>query len=230
MEDRYLEILEIVERELSDSAHDLEHIIRVYKMSLLLAERYPDIDIDVLKTAALLHDIARVIEDNDNTGVIDHAVLGAEMSEKILTKLGYDKDKIKKILHCIVAHRFRSDHRPHSREAQILFDADKLDVMGAVGLARSYMIAGKYGERIYSDVDLDEYVRNNLLDGVPTGRIKDISLHAPNIEFENKIKHIPGRLFTDEAKKIALERVAFMEQFYTQLKKGMCLAVSGKPQ
>lgn len=219
MEDKYLKIREIVERELSDSAHDLEHITRVYNMCLLLAERYSDIDKDVLKTSALLHDIARVIEDNDSTGVVDHAVLGAEMSERILTKLGYDEEKIKKIIHCIASHRFRSDHRPHSREAQILFDADKLDILGAVGLARSYMIAGKYGERIYSDVDLDEYVRDNLLDGVPTGRIKDISLHAPNIEFENKIKNIPGGLFTDEAKKIALERVAFMEQFYKQLKK-----------
>lgn len=85
MEEKYRKIKEIVEKELSCSAHNVEHIMRVYNLCLHLAENEPDIDIDILKTAVLLHDIGRVKEDNDDSGRIDHAILGAKMAENILS-------------------------------------------------------------------------------------------------------------------------------------------------
>jgi uncharacterized protein len=219
MEDKYRKIKDIVEKELSCSAHDMEHVMRVYNLCMHLAEGEKDIDLDVLKTAALLHDIARVKEDKDKTGKIDHAVLGAEIAEKILRELGYAEHKIEKVKHCILAHRFRSETKPKSKEAKILFDADKLDVLGAIGIARAFVIAGQYGERIYADVDIAKYVKENLVGGKPTGRIKDVSKHAPNIEFETKFKHIPGKLYTEKAKEIAKERMRFMEEFFLRLKR-----------
>jgi len=90
-----------VEKELSCSAHDMEHVVRVYNLCLHLAKDEPDIDLDILKTAALLHDIARVKEDQDNSGNIDHAILGAEMAEKILRGFGYPEERIKLVNHCI---------------------------------------------------------------------------------------------------------------------------------
>lgn len=82
MEEKYQKIREIVEKELKEAspAHDINHVMRVYNLCLHLAKYEPDIDLDVLKKAALLHGIARVKESQD----VDHAVLGAEMSEKIL--------------------------------------------------------------------------------------------------------------------------------------------------
>ena len=119
----------------------------------------------------------------------------------------------------IETHRFRSDEEPSSVEAKILFDADKLDMIGAVGIARSFMIADKWGQRMYSNVNLEDYVKSNLVGGDPKGRIIDITLHTPNIEFENKFVHIPGRFYTDEAKRIAEKRLEFMARFYRELEK-----------
>jgi len=217
MEEKYQKLKEIVEKELREAspAHDINHVIRVYNLCLHLAKYESDVDLDVLKTAALLHDVARVKEGRD----VDHAVLGAEMSEKILRELAYPKEKINLIKHCIIAHRFRSGNEPKTKEAKILSDADKLDVLGATGIARSFILAGEYGQKIYSDTPIDEYVKENLVGGKSDGRIKDPSKHAPNLEFETKFKYVPERLYTQKAKEIAKERLQFMKQFFERLKR-----------
>lgn len=219
MEEKYQKIKEAVEKELSCSAHDMDHVMRVYNLCLQLAEDEPNVDLDILKTAALLHDIARVKEDRDISGKIDHALLGAEMAGKILKDSGCSGEKIKQIKHCIITHRFRGENKPETKEAKILFDADKLDVTGAIGIARAFAIAGQYGEKIYSDVPVGEYVKENLVGGRENGRIKEITKHAPNLEFETKFKHINEKLYTQKAKEIAKQRLEFMEQFFSILKK-----------
>jgi uncharacterized protein len=219
MESKYQRIREIIEKEMSCPAHNIEHVIRVHNLCLHLAGSEPNINLGILRTAALLHDIARVREDQDDSGNTEHATLGAEMAGEILDKLGYSTESVESIKHCIAAHRFRSGDNPRTGEAKILFDADKLDIIGSVGVARSFMIAGQYGERLYSDVPIDEYIRENLVGGSPGGRIREISKHAPNLEFETKVKHIPDRLYTQEARRIALQRVEFMKQFFGRLER-----------
>ena len=218
MERKYEKIQKIVEKELSCSAHNMAHVMRVYNLCLLLAKNETNVNLDILKTAALLHDIAKVREDRDNSGNTDHAILGAEMAEKILKKIGYDNN-VEQVKHCISTHRFRSNNKPNTIEAKILFDADKLDVIGAIGIARSYIIAGQYGQSMYSNTPIDEYIQENLVEGKANGRIKDKSKHAPNIEFETKLKHIPKKLFTKKAKEIAKKRVECMKKYFKELKK-----------
>ncbi|HEX2954431.1 MAG TPA: HD domain-containing protein [Bacillota bacterium] len=208
----------IVEHELSCSAHNLDHIDRVLHLCEYLSKGEADIDTDILTAAALLHDIARVKEDTDPTGQTDHAVLGAEMAKAILTQLHVPDEKIASIAHCIQTHRYRTANPPLTKEAKILFDADKLDVLGAIGIARSYAITGEYGEAFYADIPLDDYIRENLTGGVPTGRVKDIAKHATNLEFELKLKHIPEKLHTEKAKALALRRVEFMRAYFEELK------------
>jgi uncharacterized protein len=208
-------IREIVAQELSCAAHNLDHVMRVYRLSLLLAESESDVDLDILIPAVLLHDIARVREDSDPTGTIDHAILGAEMATTILERLHYEAATIAKITHCIAAHRFRTHNQPESIEAKILFDADKLDVIGAVGIARSFMLSGEYHEPLYADVSLEEYQAENT---GSNGRIKDMAKHTSNLEYELKLKYIPDRLYTTQARKIAKERVEFMGEFFQRLK------------
>jgi len=217
MNEKYQKLLEIVKRELKGAspAHDISHVMKVYDLCLLLAKYEKNVDLDVLKTAALLHDIARVKESQN----IDHAVLGAEMSEKILRELGYPEEKIRHIKHCIIAHRFRGAVKPRTIEAKILSDADKLDVLGAIGIARSYILAGEYGQKIYVDTPIDKYIKENLVGGKHDGRIKDLSKHAPNIEFETKFKHIPKKLYTRKAKEIAKERLNSYVSFLKGLKR-----------
>lgn len=216
MEEKYQVIKKIVELELACSAHDLEHVYRVYNFCIFLAKFEDNVDLDVLKTAALLHDIAKVREDRDNSGQTDHATLGAEMAGDILKKINYEK--IDEVVHCIKTHRFKGQNRPESIEAKILFDSDKIDILGAIGIARSYMIAGQYKQTIFSNIPLEEYVKDNLVGGQIKGRIKEIAKHAPNLEFEIKIKNIPNTLFTEKGREIAKERIKFMQKFFNQLK------------
>lgn len=212
--EQYQILQEIVKKELSYAAHDLDHILRVYHLCMLLAEDQKDVNLEVLIPAALLHDIARRKEDEDVTGEIDHALAGAEMAGRILQNLGYEPSRIDAVRRCISAHRFRSGFTPETVEAKILFDADKLDVIGAVGIARSFMLAGEHGEKIYNEVPLDEYLHDNV---GPNGRIKDVSKHTANLEFELKLKRIPDRLYTEKAKEIAKKRIEYMENFFQTL-------------
>src|SRR4030042_3060121 len=117
-ERKFQKIKEVVEKELSCSAHNMDHVMRVYNLCLHLAEN-ENIDLDVLKAAALLHDIARIKEDDDSTGKTDHAILSAEMSISILKKLDFSSKKINHIKDCIVSHRYRSKNEPKTTEEKI---------------------------------------------------------------------------------------------------------------
>jgi uncharacterized protein len=215
---KYSKLLEIVEKELSgDSSHTVDHIQRVWRTAMQIASEEKDVDLDVLKPAILLHDIARIKEDTDKSGTTDHAILGAEMAGEILKQMQCPDETIRKIKHCIQTHRFRSEREPVSIEAKILYDADKVDSMGAIGVARFYMIAGRYGEQLYSFVPVAQYTAENIVGGKANGRIKELSKHSPNLEFE-KMKHIPQKLHTAKAREIAGERVKYMAEFFDRLR------------
>jgi len=209
---KYNNIWKAAKKELSDSAHGIDHTKRVYGLCQRLAPE--DVDTDVLLLSALLHDIARKEEDEDDTGRVDHAVLGAKKAEKILEEKGYEKQTIEPVKHCIRAHRFRSNEKPETIEAKILSDADKLDAVGAVGIARMFMLAGQFGERIYREVDKETYLEENLTDN---GRVMKLSEHSPNLEYELKLKDIPDRLYTERAKRIAEDRMKYMEDYFSRL-------------
>ena len=215
MDSKHKKIIEIVQEKLTCSAHNLDHVFRVYKLCLLLAKYEENVDLEVLIPAALLHDIARVEESEDKTGEIDHAVLGSEMAEGILRMLEYEEEKIEKIKHCIRAHRFRTGNEPNTLEAKILFDSDKLDVIGASGIARTFMLAGQFGQSLTIDQSLEDYLNKNT---VENGRIKDVSKHTPFIEYEIKFKKIPDKLYTKKAKEIGKKRLKFMEEYFNKLK------------
>lgn len=212
---KYEKIVEIVQDKLTCSAHNLDHVFRVYNLCLLIAKHEENVDLEVLIPSALLHDIARVEESKDKTGEIDHAILGSEIAEDILMKLKYEEEKIEKIKHCIISHRFRTGNEPNTIEAKILFDADKLDALGASGIARTFMLSGQFGQRLTIKGTIDDYLEYNT---VENGRLKDVSKHTPFIEYETKFKKIPNKLYTKQAKEIGEERLKFMEEYFNRLK------------
>ena len=121
MDEKFEKIKEIVEKELAFcSAHNFDHVMRVYHLALHLAEN-EDADLDVIKAAALLHDIGGKKEVDDPTGKTDHAIESSKMAEPILNNLGYSKDKIKHIQDCIISHRYRTENKPQTKEAKISF-------------------------------------------------------------------------------------------------------------
>lgn len=212
---KHKKIIQIVKDKLTCSAHNLDHVFRVYNLCLVLSKYEKDVDLEVLIPSALLHDIARVEESEDKTGKINHAVLGSKIAEGILENLEYEQEKIDKIKHCIITHRFRTGNEPKTIEAKILFDSDKLDVIGASGIARTFMLAGQFGQRLTVNEILDDYLSSNT---VENKRIKDVSKHTPFIEYEVKFKKIPDKLYTRKAKEIGKRRLEFMKEYFNRLK------------
>lgn len=188
-----------------DSCHEWEHIERVYALVLHLGKK-EKADLEILSLASILHDIARK-EENDSNGKIDHAELGAVLARGILEEYKLENEKIEKICHCIETHRYRNDKEPKTLEAKILYDADKLDSIGAIGLGRAFAFAGHIGAKVHNkDVDVTK---------VEPYSIDDTAFR----EYEVKLKYIKDKMFTLEGKRIAKERIAFMEEFFKRLNK-----------
>lgn len=210
--ERIEKIEKFIEKTMVCPGHNIDHVLRVYNLCLELAKG-EKIDHEVLRAATLLHDIGGARETADNTGKTDHAIESSKMAEPLLRELGFTEDKIKHIQDCIISHRYK----PKTLEAKLLFDADKLDALGAIGVARHFVWVGKNNAHIYKKVrDIDAYLKNNFSKRV-NGRIKDKSKHSPQIEYEIKIKHISKKLNTAKAKKIAKERLRFFKEFLDRL-------------
>ena len=216
---RIKKIKEIVEKELSAcSAHDIDHSMRVYSLAMAIANDEQNVNLEVLQAAALLHDIGGEKESKDPTGQTDHALVSVEMAKPILENLGFSPEKIKHIQECILSHRYRSENKPKTIEAKILFDADKLETVGATGIARLFAWIGKHKAKIYKKVDINEYIKENL-GGKINGRIQDKSKHSVQIQYETKDKFLADKLYTKKAKEIGYERLVYHKDFLDRLEK-----------
>lgn len=133
---------------MNDSAHDKEHVYRVLYYALEIAKQEPDVDYEILITSCLLHDIGRK-EQFENPGLC-HARVGGDKAYAFLVGAGWTQERALRVKQAVAAHRYRSDNPPESIEAKILFDADKLDVTGAVGIARTLLYKGKMGQPLYT--------------------------------------------------------------------------------
>jgi len=189
--------------------HDWMHVERVIQNALHIA-KVEGADMEIVELSAILHDIAREKDAADTeTGDICHAVEGAKMAEEILKRYNYSEDKIKKICHCVRTHRFRDEEKPETLEAKVLYDADKLDVIGAIGVARAYSFAGEHNQRLYSDFTIKPEIE----------KVVYHSTHTPVKEFQVKLSKIKDKLLTGEGRRMAQERHSFMVNFYSELEK-----------
>lgn len=223
MIEKFKKIKEIVEKELNqekDSAHDIDHIMRVYNLAMTIAKTEVNVDMDVLQAAVLLHDIGGAKESSDPSGKTDHAIIGAEMAKPILKDLGFSSEKVKHVQTCILSHRYRTNNKPESIEAKIVHDADKLETAGAIGIARAFSWIGKHRAKIYKKVDsIEEYAKENLTEGKMNGRIMDKSKHSVYINYETKDKFLLENLYTETAKEIGRKRMIYFKGFLDRLDK-----------
>lgn len=194
-------VFEEIERRTRDflrhSHHDKFHVERVYKMALRIAcsERA---DLDVVKASVLLHDIARALEDEGK--IADHAIEGAKMARRILEDVNFPKHKIAKVIRCIETHRFKKRIKAESLEAKILRDADRLDIIGAIGVARVFTRGGWSNKPMY-DPSIP-----------PKAKYDGVSLTSLNHIYEKVLK-VKDTMKTKTAKEIAEKRHKFTEDF-----------------
>jgi uncharacterized protein len=186
-------------------SHDWDHTERVRTLCLKIG-RKERADLRVLELAALLHDIGREAEDRTR-GRLCHARSGAAQARVLLGRLGCDRATTAAVAACIRTHRFRRGGAPRTLEARVLFDADKLDSIGAVGVGRAFLFAGEVGARLH-DPAID--VRKTK----PYTR-EDTAYR----EYLVKLGRVRDRMTTREGRRLAAGRHRFMAAFFARLNK-----------
>jgi len=190
----------------ADVVHDFDHIRRV----LTLAERIgaaEGADLEIVRAAVLLHD-ARGAAPTDGAGRATHHEDSAEFARAVLAAEGWPAERIAAVQHCIRAHRYRGEEHPQTIEAQVLFDCDKLDVLGAIGVARTVAYAALAGQP---------------LTGEPSARFRAHAEkepdepHTPYHEYLFKLSKIKDRLYTPTARALAAGRHDYLTGFFDQL-------------
>jgi len=182
------------------SSHDWDHSLRVYNLCERIGEN-EGADMTTVRIAALLHDIGRHAQDVSR-GAICHARHGARMAGPAVRQLPISEDQRENVIHCIQSHRFRGTMPPRTLEARVLYDADKLDAIGAVGVARAFLFAGEVGARLHSP-EADVHA------SAPYSR-DDTGFR----EFKVKLCRIREKILTAEGRRIADQRHEFMELFF----------------
>jgi uncharacterized protein len=186
-------------------SHDGDHTERVRRLALRIGRR-EKADLGVLELGALLHDIGREEEDRAR-GRVCHGRVGAALARRILEDYGCEPALVRAVVEAIRTHRFRRGGAPRTLEARVLFDADKLDSIGAVGVGRAFLFAGEVGARLH-DKAID--VRRTK----PYTR--DDTAYR---EYLVKLSRVRDRMTTREGRRIAAERHRFMAAFFDRLNK-----------
>lgn len=193
--------------EQADTIHDFEHVLRVYRTAERLAAA-EGADLEIVRTAALLHDVCGAMPGSKERA--EHHIASAAFAAQVLQEAGWPAERIQAVQHCIRAHRFRSkaDEQPQSLEARVLFDADKLDVLGAIGVARTIGYASLAGQPAYAEPSEQFIKTGEKLPGEP---------HSAYHEHLFKLRRIKDRLFTASARRLAEDRDAYIEAYFQRL-------------
>ncbi len=170
-----------------DPAHGWPHVARVARLAEeIVAGAGLNVDWRVLDAAIALHDVGRF-----TSGGGHHALESAEAARRLLPRYGYSPGEVEAVVHAILAHSYSLGVRAETAEAMVLSDADKLDALGAVGIARVFHT------------------------GCQLGRSFTESL----AHFREKILLLPGRLYLDYSRGVAASRMAIIEEFLSAASK-----------
>lgn len=189
---------------MEDSAHDADHIYRVLYNALDIAQTEKDVNPDILISACLLHDIGR--KEQFENPKVSHAAAGAEKAYSFLTGHGFDEDFAVRVRDCILSHSYRKSNPAKSIEAKILFDADKIDVTGALGLARTLLYKGTVSEPLYN-LSSNGQVSDGSDDENPS------FFH----EYKYKLEKIYEQFYTVRGAEIAAQRQNAAVDFYNNM-------------
>jgi len=193
-----------------DPVHGWDHILRVYHLVEHLA-RAEHADLEIVHAAALLHDVQdeHPSQPGRSESRATHHMSSASFARHWLEAEGWTAERITAVEHCIRAHRFRDQREsPQTIEAQVLFDADKLDAIGAIGIARAVAHAASHGQPIYAEPSEAFLNSGNPEPGEP---------HSAYHEYMFKLRKIKDRLYTPTGRLYADERHRFMVEYFIRL-------------
>ncbi len=191
----------------SGACHDFSHVERVYRLAEHIAES-EGADLFVVRAAALLHDIGRAAEKSKGPEPDRHEELSVEFASPFLEELGVSPERRQAILDAILQHRHRRGRAPQSPEAKCLFDADKLDSLGAVGVARAYLWLGEHGRSVY-------YPESSWKDIDPADNAS--ANDSFQREWQIKLRGLKDGMYTAEGRRLAAERHRRMERILGEI-------------
>ena len=205
-EELFSRVRDAAEKKLAAASgcHDFDHTLRVLANAKMLAAQLPEADGGIVALAALLHDIARP-EELASQGKLCHAVKGAEIAERLLLDFGAAPETARAVADAVRSHRYRDEVTPQTLEAKIVFDADKLDSLGAVGLGRAFLFAGHCGARLHNT---EAEALNS-----PAYSREDTAYR----EYLVKLRKLPAAMLTEPGRAEGTRRLRFMRRFFDRL-------------
>jgi uncharacterized protein len=182
-----------------DGAHDLNHLDRVWRNAQALLAHYPEADALVVLAACYLHDLVNVPKNDPRRSSASR--LSAELAGARLAALGFPAARLACVAHAIEAHSFSAAVPATTLEARIVQDADRLDGLGAVGLARMFYIAGRMGSALAHASD-------------PLAQDRPLDDKAYSLDhIAAKLAHLPGMMQTAAGRTLAEARLATLTDF-----------------
>lgn len=184
-----------------DLAHDMEHVQRVVATATRLA-RVEEADLEVVLPSAWLHDCVVMPKDSPLRGTA--STLAAQVATDFLRTISYPEQHLQDIHHAISAHSFSSGIGPRTLEAMVVRDADFLDALGAIGIARCLMLGTTLGQRLYDPAE-----------PIPQKRQPDDRRYTID-HFFVKLLRLADMMHTASGRSEANARTAFMQAFLEQ--------------
>src|SRR5579885_1309401 len=194
-----------------DAAHDFDHLERVMAIANTIAAREGG-DLPTIWAAVAFHDLGQERERRHGG---DHALIGAEMAGDLLTDTQFPQHTIPAVQQAIREHRMTGGKIPSTLEGRILYDADKIDCLGAIGIGRLYCITGRYNQKIYAELPADIV---EPVDPLTVRALRRRPDYSPSLEFQLLFGNLPERMTTETGKELAEERYAYMESFFKRLR------------
>lgn len=185
----------------ADSAHDVHHLDRVWAnaRAILTAPEHRGADRLAVLAAAYLHDCVAVPKDSPDRPRASR--MAAERATGLLRGIGFPEAKLAAVAHAIVAHSYSAGIPPETQEAEILQDADRLDAVGAIGLARTIAVGAELGRPLFHPTD-------------PAARSRPVDEAAWSADhLLEKIVKLPARMNTAAARALAERRIRIVYDF-----------------
>jgi uncharacterized protein len=186
-----------------DPSHDILHVRRVVKLAKDLAKK-ENANLNIVIPAAYLHDCVYICKSDSRR--FQASTLSAEKAISLLESWGYDNQYFDQIFHAIQGHSFSANIKVDSLEAKIVQDADRLDALGAIGIARCFIFGGIAKRSIYHDED------PFCIQRTPDDSTNNLD------HFFIKLLRLHEKLNTESAKEEGKRRLVTMESFLASLK------------
>ena len=194
-----------------DAAHDYDHLMRVIALADKIQASEGG-DLSTIWAAVALHDIGQERERRHGG---DHASIEAELAAQLLKDTPFPQDSIPAVQQAIREHRITGGVTPQTLEGRILYDADKIDCLGAIGIGRLYCITGRYNQKVYAPIPDD------IVEPIDPHMIRILRRrpdYSPSIEFQLLFADLPERMTTKAGQEMARERFFYMQEFFNRLR------------